>query len=143
MRALRLIALAAFALAAGCTPGYTVPTSGGSGAFTVTANGATVSSVAIVGSGSSSAITVSEKGYTGTFTATSSNTAVVTVASGPSAGAVHRDDTSGSATSSGAFTLTAVGGGTSTISFTDSFGNTASLSVGVTTTTGVVYGKGP
>jgi hypothetical protein len=142
MRAWCLLVAATFALIVGCTPGYVVPSSGNSGfgAFTVTSNGATVSSVSlVVGTNGSSTITVTESGYTGNFTASSSNASVVTVSAAATAASRTRAQSAGSATSSGAFTLIAVGGGTATITFSDTLGHSSSVQVGVTDTSGVVF----
>lgn len=67
-------------------------------------------------------VTVSETGYTGTFTAQSSATGVATVS--PASGT--------------SFTLTAIAAGTATVTFTDSYGNPAQLTVTVTTSGGVI-----
>jgi hypothetical protein len=67
-------------------------------------------------------VAVSEPGYTGTFTAQSNATGVATVS--PASGT--------------SFTLTAIAAGTATVTFTDSYGNTAQLTVTVTISGGVV-----
>jgi hypothetical protein len=139
MRALRFFLLGVFVIAggSGCEHGYTPPSSSNA-AFTVTSGGSAVSSIKIVGSGTSATIDVSERGYTGSFTATSSNTGVVTVAAEASSSSV-RADTLGTGATGDSFTLTAVSGGTATITITDSNQHSTSISVGVTATEGVVY----
>jgi len=67
-------------------------------------------------------VTVGEPSYSGTFTAQSNATAVATVS--PASGT--------------SFTLTAISAGTATITFTDSYGNAAQLTVTITISGGVI-----
>jgi hypothetical protein len=83
--------------------------------------------VSLTSVGQTQAVMVNESGYTGAFTATSANTAVATV-SPPSA--------------PGAFTITAVSAGTTTITFTDANKSTGTVAVTVTIASGTIDGKG-
>jgi hypothetical protein len=141
MRALGFLA-ATVALVAGCTPAYTVPSNPANvGVFSVTSGGVPITSVAlIVGTNGTSTITVTESGYAGNFTATSSNSSVFTVAA-PATALKKRDQSGESATSSGTFMLTAVGGGTATLNISDAAGHSTDIPVGVTETSGVVYSR--
>jgi hypothetical protein len=68
-------------------------------------------------------IVASEPGYGGAFSASSANTAIATVA--PSGAA-------------GTFTVSAVSGGTTTVSISDSYGSKVTVPVGVTWNVGVI-----
>lgn len=73
---------------------------------------------------------VSESGYSGTFTATSSNTSVATVASSTSPSQARKaQDTTAT------FVVTAVSGGTATITVSDQNGHSASIPVSVSSIT--------
>ena len=73
---------------------------------------------------------VSETGYSGTFTATSSNTSVATVAISTSSSQARKaQDTTAS------FVVTAVSGGTTTITVSDQNGHSASVPVTVSSLT--------
>jgi hypothetical protein len=69
------------------------------------------------GASLSQTVTVTEANYSGTFTAASENTSVASVSP---------------ATSGATFTLTPIGGGTTSVAIEDSYGQTVSVSVGVT-----------
>jgi hypothetical protein len=71
--------------------------------------------------GQTQTITVTQSGYSGTFTAASQNPSVATVSG------------------SGPFTITAVAAGTTTIAFTNAQAITASVTVIVTITGGVIF----
>jgi len=79
-------------------------------------------SLALDAANQTAAVSVNETGYSGDFAAQSSATGVATVS--PASGK--------------SFTITAIAAGTATISFTDSYGNVAKLSISVTTTGGVI-----
>lgn len=104
-------------LAIGCTPAYVVPSSG---PLVALPGGAT--SLTFDAANQTASVTVSESGYTGTFSAQSNGAAVATV--GPASGTT--------------FTVTAVGAGNASITFTDAAGRSAHLSVTVTISSGVI-----
>ncbi|GAC1595307.1 MAG: hypothetical protein NVS3B28_26470 [Candidatus Velthaea sp.] len=79
---------------------------------------ATPSSIAFTAVGQTQNFTASESGYGGSFTATASNPAVArVVSSGPNA-----------------FTVSAIGSGTASVSISDSAKRTTAIAIGVTTT---------
>jgi uncharacterized protein YjdB len=80
-------------------------------------------SLAFTAVGQQQNFTATETQYTNPFTATSSNSAVATVSPG---------------TYYSTFVVTAVAAGTATITVKDTNGHSATVSVGVTTTTGGV-----
>jgi len=79
-------------------------------------------SLALDAANQTATVTVSETGYDGTFAALTSAGGVATVS--PASGT--------------SFTVTAIAAGTATITFTDSNGNVAQLTVTVTTSSGVI-----
>jgi hypothetical protein len=79
-------------------------------------------SLALDAANQTALVSVGETGYSGTFAAQSSASGVATVS--PASGT--------------SFTVTAIGAGRATVSFTDSYGNVAQLTVTVTITGGVV-----
>ncbi len=120
-----LFSAALLLVAAGC--------GGGSSGSFIAAPSPKLSISSITFSGATpQTFTVSEPGYNGSFTAVSSNTNVATVVgvSSGSVSALHRD-----ATSSGAFTVTPVSGGTASIEVADSNGNSTTIPVSVTSAT--------